>query len=127
MPKILRRGERCSPEPYRADETLDGLADRCVIVDHGNQRDLGHADLSWLPKSLQDFRGRHPGWSQWARHQSSLPVSMTARGGLEPGLVSSSGELLFLGKDTGCEAGNLSYLGIGGLIPGVGEAEFFGH
>jgi hypothetical protein len=52
---------------------------------------------------------------------------MTAWGGFEPGLVCSSEELLFLGNNTVCEAGNLLYLGIDGLIPGGGYTRFFGH
>jgi transcriptional regulator with GAF, ATPase, and Fis domain len=32
-----------------------------------------------------------------------------------------------LGKDTACEAANLLYLGIDGLIPGGGYTQFFGN
>jgi hypothetical protein len=35
--------------------------------------------------------------------------------------------LLFLRNNTVCEAGNLLYLGIDGLIPGGGYTQFFGH
>src|SRR6266576_1687368 len=52
---------------------------------------------------------------------------MIAWSGLEPGLVCASGELLFLGKHTACVVGRLLYLGIGGLIPGGGYTQSFGH
>jgi hypothetical protein len=58
LQKVLRRGKHRRPEPHRSEETLDGVADRFVIVHHGDQGYLGHARLSWLPKSLPDFLGR---------------------------------------------------------------------
>ena len=54
-------------------------------------------------------------------------VTMTEREGLETHLVCSAGECRFFRKNTAGEAGNLLYVGIGGLIPGGGEAQCGGH
>src|SRR5215510_6548456 len=52
---------------------------------------------------------------------------MPGQRGLEPAPLCSSGEPLFWENYTVCKPEGLLYVGIGGLIPGVGEAWFFGH
>ena len=57
------------------------------------------------------------------RHRSRntcFPLRGDGGGALKPGLVCSSGEFLFVVKDTACGAGELLYVGMGRLIPGDG-------
>src|SRR5262249_16397080 len=48
----LRGGEARGPPAHGAQETGEGVTDRRVIVDNGNQRGLGHAYLPGLACGL---------------------------------------------------------------------------
>jgi hypothetical protein len=81
LQEIRRRGEPLGSEPHRAEEALDGLADRCVIVNHRDQGDLRHACLVWRRTSRSTFKGRHPGWGMRSRRPIFSPSRATAWGG----------------------------------------------
>jgi hypothetical protein len=48
LQKVFRRGAHRSPEPHRAQETVEGLADGLIIIDYCDQGGRGHMRLSYV-------------------------------------------------------------------------------